>query len=153
MEDVIYMREALKEAKIAKDKNEIPIGCVIVKDNKIIARGHNLVETTKNPLKHAELIAIEEACKNMVSWRLHGCTMYVTLEPCAMCAGALVYSRIDRVVFGAYDNKRGFCGSVDNLGSRRELNHKFEVTSGVIEEECLIIIQEFFKELRETKKK
>ena len=151
VKDVIFMKEALKEAEIAKNKNEVPIGCVIVKDDEIIARGHNLVESTGNPLKHAELIAIEEASKSVISWRLHGCTMYVTLEPCAMCSGALVYSRIDRVVFGVRDYKRGFCGSIDNLATRKELNHKFEVTSGIMERDCLELIQEFFKDIRKRK--
>ncbi len=151
MNDVYYMKEALKEAIKAMNKKEIPVGCVIVKNGEVVGRGYNLVESSNNPLNHAELIAIEDASCNLQSWRLHGCTMYVTLEPCAMCAGALVYSRIDRVVFGAYDYKRGFCGSVDNLGEKEELNHKFDVTPGVMELESLKLIKSFFKEIRQKK--
>lgn len=148
MDKKIYMKEALLEAKKAMELGEVPVGCIIVKDDEIIGRGHNLVESCNNPLKHAELIAIEDACENISSWRLYGCTMYVTLEPCVMCAGALIYSRIDKVVFGAYDYKRGYCGSIDNICHKRELNHKVEVISGFMEDECLSIIQEFFKKLR-----
>ncbi|HHX68987.1 MAG: tRNA adenosine(34) deaminase TadA [Miniphocaeibacter sp.] len=148
IDDFYYMREAIKEAMKARNKEEIPVGCVVVKENKIIGRGHNLVESKNNPLKHAELIAIESAAKKINSWRLHGCTLYVTLEPCAMCSGALVYSRIDRLVFGAYDYKRGYCGSIENLPTRKELNHKVEILGGIMEEECLLIIQDFFKKLR-----
>lgn len=151
MKETVYMMEAIVEAKKAMDLKEVPIGAVIVKENKIIGRGYNLVENAKNPLKHAELIAIEEATKNLGSWRLHGCTIYVTLEPCVMCAGALIYSRIDKVVFGAYDHKRGFCGSVDNICEKKELNHKVEVVPGFLEKECLNPIQDFFKTLRNNK--
>ncbi|QQK08019.1 tRNA adenosine(34) deaminase TadA [Miniphocaeibacter halophilus] len=148
IDDFYYMKEALKEAKKAKDKDEIPIGCVVVKNNIIIGRGHNLVESNNNPLRHAELIAIEDASKKIDNWRFNGCTLYVTLEPCAMCSGALVYSRMDRVVFGAYDYKRGYCGSIESLPTKTELNHKVEILGGVMEKECLLLIQDFFKKLR-----
>ena len=151
MDDRFFMNYAIIEAKKAYALNEVPIGCIIVKDGKIISKGHNRVEIEKNPIKHAEIIAIEEASKYLSSWRLHGCTMYVTLEPCAMCAGALVYSRIDRVVFGAYDKKRGFCGSIDNLPQRKEMNHYVDILGGVEEEKCLDLIREFFIELRKFK--
>ncbi|WP_300409163.1 tRNA adenosine(34) deaminase TadA [Lagierella sp.] len=151
MEDKeFYMGEALKEAQKAYDLKEVPIGCIIVKDEKIIARGHNLVETTQNPLKHAELVAIEKASDVMKSWRLLDCDIYVTLEPCCMCASAMVYSRIRKVYFGAYDKKRGFVGSIDNIFLRRELNHRVEYEGGIIKEDCLGIIQDFFKDLRNS---
>ena len=153
MNDKYYMNLALQEAKKAKDIDEIPIGCVIVKDGKIIGKGYNRVEIENNPIKHAELIAIEEASRYLSSWRLYGCTLYVTLEPCAMCSGAIIYSRIDRIVFGAYDYKRGFCGSIENLPQREEMNHYVEISGGIEKEKCLEIIQEFFKNLRTKKQK
>ena len=148
MNDEFFMREALKEAIKAKEIGEIPIGAVIVKNSEIIGRGYNKVESTGNSLNHAEIIAIEEASKKVYGWRLYDCTIYVTLEPCAMCSGALVYSRMGKVVFGAYDKKRGFCGSLKNLVQMDELNHKVEIVEGVLENDCRILIQEFFVELR-----
>ena len=143
-----FMRDVLIEVMISKEIVEITIGAVIVKNNEIIGRGYNKVESTGNSLKHAELIAIEEASEKVYGWRLYGCTMFVTLEPCAMCSGALVYSRMGKVVFGAYDQKRGFCGSLKNLVQMDELNHKVEVVEGILEKECRILIQEFFLYLR-----
>ncbi len=151
--DEFFMEEALKEAIKARDIGEIPIGAVIVKNNEIIGRGYNKVESTGNSLNHAELIAIEEASQKVYGWRMYGCTIYVTLEPCAMCSGALVYSRMGKVVFGAYDKKRGFCGSLENLVQMDELNHKVEVIEGVLEEKCRILIQDFFLDLRKRNSK
>lgn len=150
MEDnkIFFMKEALEEAKKAYELEEVPVGCVIVKDEKVIARAHNLVESLQNPLKHAELIAIEEASKKVGSWRLIDCELYVTLEPCAMCASAMVYSRIKKVFFGAFDKKRGFVGSVDNILQRPELNHKVDFEGGILLEDSLSLIQNFFKDLR-----
>lgn len=152
MEDrkIFFMKEALEEAKKAYELEEVPVGCVIVKDGEVIARAHNLVESLQNPLKHAELIAIEEASKKINSWRLIDCELYVTLEPCAMCASAMVYSRIKKVYFGAYDIKRGFVGSVDNILQRKELNHTVDFEGGILLEESLSLIQNFFKDLRKN---
>lgn len=147
---IFFMKEALEEAKKAYELEEVPVGCVIVKDGEIIARAHNLVESLQNPLKHAELIAIEEASEKINSWRLIDCELYVTLEPCAMCASAMVYSRIKKVYFGAYDIKRGFVGSVDNILQRPELNHKVDFEGGILLEESLSLIQNFFKDLRKN---
>ena len=152
MEDkkIIFMKEALKEAKRAFELKEVPVGCVIVKDDEVIARAHNLVESLQNPLKHAELIAIEKASEKIKSWRLIDCELYVTLEPCAMCASAMVYSRIKKVYFGAYDIKRGFVGSVDNILLRPELNHRVSFEGGILKEESLNLMQNFFKDLRKS---
>ena len=128
----------------------MPVGCVIVKDDEVIARAHNLVESLQNPLKHAELIAIEKASEKIKSWRLIDCELYVTLEPCAMCASAMVYSRIKKVCFGAYDIKRGFVGSVDNILLRPELNHRVSFEGGILKEESLSLMQDFFKNLRKS---
>ena len=149
--DEIFMREALKEAAKAAKKGETPVGAVIVRDGKIIARAHNLREEKKNALQHAEVLAINKACKVLGGWRLIGCSLYVTLEPCPMCAGAIINSRIERVVFGASDKKAGSCGSVINL-FELPYNHKPEVVSGVLETECGSILTEFFKNLRRNKK-
>lgn len=146
----IFMKEALKEAKRAFELKEVPVGCVIVKDDEVIARAHNLVESLQNPLKHAELIAIEKASEKIKSWRLIDCELYVTLEPCAMCASAMVYSRIKKVYFGAYDIKRGFVGSVDNILLRPELNHRVSFEGGILKEESLNLMQDFFKDLRKS---
>lgn len=151
--DEFFMGEALKEAKKAYKNFEVPVGAVIVYDGKIIGRGHNYVETLKNPLSHAELIAIDEASKTMGGWRLIGCSMYVTLEPCAMCAGAIVNSRIDRLIIGSLDPKRGCAGSLMNIVDHKQLNHRVEVELGVLEEECRGLMQSFFRSLRENKKK
>lgn len=152
MEDkkIIFMKEALKEAERAFELKEVPVGCVIVKDDEVIARAHNLVESLQNPLKHAELIAIEKASEKIKSWRLIDCELYVTLEPCAMCASAMVYSRIKKVYFGAYDIKRGFVGSVDNILLRPELNHRVSFEGGILKEESLSLMQNFFKDLRKS---
>jgi len=147
--DERYMREALKQAEKAYKLGEVPIGCVIVYKDKIIGRGCNRRNTDKNTLSHAELTAIKRASRVMGDWRLEGCTMYVTLEPCQMCSGALVQSRIDRVVIGCMNPKAGCAGSVLNLLQMQEFNHQVEITAGVLEEECRGILQKFFKELRE----
>ena len=147
-----YMKEALKQAKKALALGEVPIGCVIVHEGKIIGRGYNRRNTDKNTLSHAELNAIRKASKKLGDWRLEGCTMYVTLEPCQMCAGALVQSRIDRVVIGSMNPKAGCAGSVLNLLEMDGFNHKVEVEQGVLQEECSSMLSDFFKELREKKK-
>lgn len=143
-----FMKEALKEAKKAYHKNEVPIGAVIVKDGKIISRGHNLKETKQDATLHAEMAAIAKACKKTGSWRLNGCDMYVTLEPCCMCAGAIISSRINRLFIGALDNKAGAAGSVVNIFDIRQLNHRVEVHTGIMEEDCASIIKSFFMKLR-----
>ena len=147
-----YMKEAIRQAKKARVLEEVPIGCVIVCDGKIIARGYNRRNTDKNTLSHAELNAIKKASKKLGDWRLEGCTMYVTLEPCQMCAGALMQSRIDRVVIGSMNPKAGCAGSVLNLLEMDGFNHKVEVIRGVLQEECSIMLSDFFRELREKKK-
>lgn len=146
------MKEALRQAKKAEKLGEVPIGCVIVKDGKIIARGYNRRNTDKNTLAHAELQAIRKASKAVGDWRLEECTMYITLEPCQMCAGALVQSRIDRVVVGCMNPKAGCAGSILNLLQMPEFNHQVELETGVLEEECSQMMKDFFRELRETKK-
>ena len=147
-----YMKEAIRQAKKALALEEVPIGCVIVSDGKIISRGYNRRNTDKNTLSHAELNAIRKASKKLGDWRLEGCTMYVTLEPCQMCAGALVQSRIDRVVIGSMNPKAGCAGSVLNILEMDGFNHKVEVVRGVLEEECSSMLSAFFKELRKKKK-
>ena len=142
-----YMKEALKQAKKALALGEVPIGCVIVYEGQIIGRGYNRRNTDKNTLAHAEITAINKASKKIGDWRLEGCTLYVTLEPCPMCAGAIINSRIERVVFGAYDKKAGSCGSVVNL-FELPYNHKPELLGGVLEEECAELLSSFFKKLR-----
>ena len=146
-----FMREALKEAKKAYDKLEIPVGAVIVKDNKIIARGHNLKELKQDTTKHAEIMAIEKASKKLKNWRLTDCEMYVTLEPCPMCAGAIINSRIKKVYIGAKDLKTGACGSKLNLLQDYEFDTSVDSEIGILEEECQNIVKHFFKELRNTK--
>ncbi len=143
-----YMNEALKEAQKAFDIDEVPIGCVIVHDEKIIATGFNMRNTNKNTLDHAEIIAIKKACEVLNDWRLEECTMYVTVEPCPMCSGAIVQSRLDKVVFGTFNKKAGFCGSVLNILQMDELNHKVLIESGVLESECKELMQSFFKNFR-----
>ena len=146
-----YMREALKEAKKAKKLNEVPIGCVIVKDNKIIGRGYNRRMKDKNTLSHAELNAIKKASKKLKDWRLDDCEMYVTTEPCQMCSGAIVQSRIKKVYIGCMNPKAGCAGSIMNLLQMEEFNHQVEIESGVLEEECSGILKDYFKELRNNK--
>lgn len=151
-EDEKFMREAKKQAMKAYALREVPIGCVIVYDGKIIARGYNRRNTDKNTVSHAEINAIRKASKKLGDWRLEGCTMYVTLEPCQMCAGALVQSRIDEVVIGSMNPKAGCAGSVLNLLEMDGFNHKVKVTRGVLEEECSAMLSDFFRELRQEKK-
>ena len=150
--DAKYMKEAIRQANKAYAIGEVPIGCVIVRDGKIISRGYNRRTIDKNTLAHAELAAIKKARKKLDDWRLEGCTMYVTLEPCQMCAGALVQSRIDRVVVGCMNPKAGCAGSILNLLQMPEFNHQVELETGVLEEECSQMMKDFFRELRETKK-
>ncbi|TJX13604.1 nucleoside deaminase [Tissierella creatinini] len=147
--DELYMKEAINEAK--SSTYEVPVGAVIVHRGKIIGRGHNMTETNKSPLAHAEIMAIKEASEFLGGWRIIESTMYVTLEPCAMCAGAIVNSRIDRLVIGAMDNKRGCCGSVENLVNHPCFNHRVDLTYGILEKECRALLKDFFKRLREGK--
>lgn len=147
-----FMKQALKEAKKAYSKNEVPIGAVIVKDGKIISRGYNLKENKKNTLKHAEIIAIEKASKKLNAWRLEECDMYVTMEPCPMCMGAIINSRIRKIYYGVPDLKAGACGSVIDL-TNYKFNHIPEYEKNILEEESKALLQKFFKELREKKKK
>ena len=151
MTDEEYMREALLLARKAFEMGEVPVGAVAVWEGKIVGRGMNLRETEKNALRHAEIMAIDEACRNLGGWRLWKCDLYVTLEPCPMCAGAIINSRVKRVIFGASDPKAGSCGSLTNL-FEMPYNHKPEVVSGVLEEECSGILSEFFARLREKRK-
>ncbi len=150
--DEKYMREAIRQAKKAYAKNETPIGCVIVRDGLVIARGYNKRNEKKNTLAHAEIIAIHKASRVVGDWRLEDCTMYVTLEPCPMCAGAIVQARIPRVVIGSMNAKAGCAGSVVNLLQMEGLNHKVEVQTGVLREECSQMMSGFFRELRLRKK-
>ncbi len=147
-----FMKQAVKQAKKAYDKLETPIGCVIVHEDKIIARGYNKRNMKKNTLAHAEILAINKASKVLGDWRLEDCTMYVTLEPCPMCAGAIVQARIPRVVIGSMNPKAGCAGSVLNLLQQDGLNHQVEVTKGVLAEECSGLMTSFFRELRKKKK-
>ena len=146
----LFMKEALKEAQIAYKKNEIPIGCVIVYNDKIIAKAHNLRENKKNALYHAEILAINKACKKIHSWRLDECDIYITLEPCPMCSGAIIQSKIKNIYFGAYDHKTGMAGSKANLFDIK-FNYEPNVMGGILEEECSMLIKDFFKELRKEK--
>ena len=147
-----FMKIALNEAKKAYNKGEIPVGAVIVKDNKVIAKAHNLKELKKDTTKHAEILAIQKASKKLDSWRLEDCEMYVTLEPCSMCAGAAIQARIKKIYIGTMDYKTGACGSVLNLLGDYKFNHIVETESGVLADECESMIKEFFKELRQSKK-
>lgn len=146
-----YMEKAIAEAKKAYAKNETPIGAVIVKDGKIIARAHNLRETKKNALCHAELIAINKACRKLGGWRLFECDMYVTLEPCLMCAGAIVQARVKNLYFGAYDPKGGACGSLINIPRLDGITQRVEVCGGIMARECSSLLKDFFRELRQNK--
>jgi tRNA(adenine34) deaminase len=150
--DEDYMKEAILEAKKAEGKAEVPIGAVIVLDGKIIARAHNLRECEQNAIAHAELLAIDQACKKVKSWRLEEAQIYVTLEPCPMCSGAIILSRIKRVVYGAADPKGGCAGTLMNLLQDDRFNHKSEITSGVLEKECSGLLSDFFRGIRERKK-
>ena len=146
------MKEALIEARKAYMLGEVPIGAVIVKDGQVIARGHNLTETSKDPTAHAEMIAIRAAAKALNGWRLPGCSLYVTVEPCSMCAGAMVWARIENLYIGAMDPKAGACGSVFNIAEEDRLNHRIHVERGILEDECSSIMKEFFRELRRKNK-
>ncbi len=147
-----FMNEALNQAKKAYKKQEIPVGAVIVKNGKIIAKAYNLKETKNNTLAHAEMIAISKASKKLKAWRLTGCEMYITLEPCPMCAGAIMLSRIDKIYIGTMDKKTGACGSVFNMFEYK-FNHKVETQYGILEKECSNILKDFFKNLRNKKEK
>lgn len=144
-----FMKEAIRQAHKAWKLKEVPIGCVIVREDRIIARGYNRRNTDKNTLAHAELLAIRKASRAVGDWRLEDCTMYITLEPCQMCAGAIVQARIPRVVIGSRNPKAGCAGSILNLLDVPEFNHQVELTEGVLEEECSALMTEFFRELRE----
>lgn len=146
-----YMKEALRQAQKAADIGEVPIGCVIVSQNKIIARGYNKRNSQKTTLGHAEILAIQKASRKLGDWRLEDCTMYVTLEPCPMCAGAIVQARIPRVVIGAMNPKAGCAGSILNLLQVERFNHQAEVITGVMQEECQSMMKQFFRRLREAK--
>jgi len=152
MDDIYFMKEALEEARKALDKAEPPVGAVIVKDGEIIARGHNLRESLNDPTAHAEMLAIREAAARLGRWRLSGCVMYVTLEPCAMCAGAMVLARLDRLVYGTDDPKAGAIRSLMNLVSDERLNHQVEVENGVLAEECGNLLRDFFSARRKSGK-
>ena len=148
-----YMRIAIKEAKIAASLGESPIGAVIVQDGKVVGRGHTTTETAKDPTCHAEMNAIRNAARNLGGWRLPHCSMYVTLEPCSMCAGAIVLARIEQLYIGTADPKSGACGSLRNIVSDERLNHRVEVHTGVLQEECSGLLKDFFKQLRKKKNK
>jgi len=146
--DEIYMSEAIKEAMKAFEEDEVPVGCVIVYQRKIIARAHNQVERLRDPTAHAEMLALTSATSYLNSKWLNECSVYVTIEPCSMCAGALVLARIKNIIFGASDSKAGACGSVLNIANHKRLNHRIKVKSGVLEQECSSLLKEFFKNKR-----
>ena len=146
--DEKFMVQALKEAEKSANFDEVPVGAVIVKDGKIIARGHNLRETKNDPTAHAEIVAIRKACKKLNSWRLEGCTIYVTIEPCSMCAGTLLWTRIQRIVYGAKDPKGGALGSSYSLFEVKNINHHPEITGGILEERCSTLMTSFFRSKR-----
>ena len=152
MTDQKFMKRAIARAKAASAAGEVPIGAVLVKDGKIVSTGRNMRENKRNALLHAEIVAIDRACKRLGAWRLEGCTLYVTMEPCPMCAGAIINSRLSRVVFGCYDRKAGVFGSVLDLQDYR-FNHYYEVTGGVLEEACAGLLSDFFASLRTSKNK
>jgi tRNA(adenine34) deaminase len=148
-----FMRLALAEAERAGAIGEVPIGAVVVRDGEVVGRGHNRRETDGDPLAHAEILALRQAAAATEGWRLVGCALYVTLEPCAMCAGALVNARVERLVFGAPDPKAGYCGSLGNLVQDPRLNHRMAVVGGILEEECATLLRSFFAELRRGDRK
>jgi len=148
MDNNFFMKEALKEARKAYDINEVPVGCVIVYDGQIIGRGHNRRTVENNPLKHAEIIAINEACAFIGDWRLEECYIYVTVEPCPMCAGAILQARMKALYFGAWNKKAGACGSVVDIINEDKFNHKVEVEAGIMQEECAKMMSNFFAKLR-----
>ncbi len=145
------MEKALQEAQLAFDKDEVPVGAVIVQDNRIIGRGHNLTESLKDATAHAEMIAITSAAEKVGDWRLDDCILFSTIEPCAMCAGAAVLSRIKTIIYGARDSKFGACGSIFEIPTEPRLNHRVEIISGVLEEESVTLMQSFFQKLRKRK--
>lgn len=145
------MEAALEEARKAMAMGEVPVGAVVVKDGQILGRGHNLTESSKDPTAHAEMIAIREAAAVLGGWRLMGCTLYVTVEPCAMCAGALVWSRMEKLTIGTMDPKSGACGSIYNIPADNRLNHQVQVETGILREECEGLMKEFFRKLRNQK--
>ena len=147
-----FMKEAIKEARKAELIDEVPIGCVIVRDNKIIARGHNVRESEKNPIGHAEIMAIKKASKKLDSWRLEDCDIFVTLEPCIMCAGAIIQSRLRKVYFGAFDPKGGAFGSSIDVLNAKNINHHPEIITGILKEECANILTSYFKSKRDRNK-
>ncbi|MEK5271597.1 tRNA adenosine(34) deaminase TadA [Aeribacillus sp. FSL K6-8394] len=151
--DEYYMTLAIKEAKKAEKIGEVPIGAVLVVDDVVVAKAHNLRETEQRSIAHAEILAIDEACRKLRTWRLENSTLYVTLEPCPMCAGAIVMSRLERVVFGAFDPKAGCAGTLMNLLNEPRFNHQTEVISGVKQEQCSEMLTCFFQKLREEKKR
>ena len=146
-----FMAEALKEAALAAEMGEVPIGAVIVRGDEIIAAAHNLVETSKDPTAHAEMLAIRQEAARLGGWRLTGCHMYVTVEPCSMCAGAIVWARIEKLFIGTDDPKGGACGSIFNIPQEKKLNHYTEIETGLLREECSEIMKTFFKKLRDRK--
>jgi tRNA(adenine34) deaminase len=146
--DEIYMSEALKEAREAFEKDEVPVGAVIVRDGRIIARAHNQIVMLKDPTAHAEMIAITQAAARLMSERLLDCSIYATIEPCSMCAGALVLARAKRIIYGAKDPKTGACGSVFNIANSKKLNHTIKVTGGVLGKDCGALVSEFFRKKR-----
>ncbi|GGG87033.1 tRNA adenosine(34) deaminase TadA [Paenibacillus radicis (ex Gao et al. 2016)] len=150
-EDQAWMQYAIEEARKAEQIGEVPIGAIVVKDGEIIGRGYNLRETKHDPTAHAEMVAIREACEKIGAWRLLDCTLYVTLEPCPMCAGAIVQSRIKRVVYGTDDPKAGCAGTLMNLLQEPRFNHETELTSGVLQTECATLLTQFFRNLRKQK--
>ena len=149
--DIFWMRHALALAQEAAEKEEVPVGAIVVHEDRIIGAAHNLRETLQDPIAHAEILAIKQAAEHLGSWRLENCTLYVTLEPCPMCSGALWLARIERCVFGCRDPKSGFLGSISNLMDQEQLNHHYEICSGVLEEECSEILRTFFRRIRERK--
>jgi tRNA(adenine34) deaminase len=151
-DDFFFMRQAIKEARKALEADEVPIGAVVVMGDRVIAAAYNLRETLQDATAHAELLAIRKACEILGTWRLLGCSLYVTLEPCPMCAGAIILSRVDRVVFGAKDPKGGACGSLINLLADERFNHRPEVVAGVLADECGDILRQFFRDKRINEK-
>lgn len=152
LQDEYFMKEAIKEAKKAEERNEVPIGAVVVYNGEIISRAHNLRESEQNALAHAELLAIDQACRKLETWRLEDATLYVTLEPCPMCSGALILSRVKRVVYGAADPKGGCAGTLMNLLQDQRFNHQCELAAGIMEAECGEMLSHFFRQIRERKK-
>jgi len=150
-QEELWMKEALKEAKKAFQKKEVPVGAVVIYDNKLIGRGYNQVETLNDPTAHAEILAIGAASNYLNSWRLTGASIYVTVEPCIMCAGAIQLARLDKLFFGSLDPKKGGCGSLYNLLQDTRLNHQVKTISGVLEKDCHILLNQFFTEIRKKK--